>query len=111
MNDAGTYDVVTKTGGFDASIILNKAEASRPENKGFENYIAKLGKAKAELDASNAELGAEPMSWTDMMFLGVKVTREAEWRRIKVSRAAIPSGTRPHHNTACMRDQLLLCDS
>lgn len=92
LNDAGTYDMATKTGGMDASIILNKAEAARPENAGLSDYVVKLGKAKEAIDAGNAELGSGPMSWSDMMALGVKVTQEAEWKRIKVGRAAIPSG-------------------
>lgn len=93
LNDAGTYDVATKTGGFDASIILNKAEASRAESAGLSDYVAKLGKAKTAIDANNAELGAGPVSWTDLMVLGVKTSQEALWKKIKVSRAAIPSGS------------------
>jgi hypothetical protein len=92
LNDASTYDVATKTGGMDASIILNKNEAGRPENAGLSAYVEKLKKAKAAIDANNAALGSGPVSWADVMCLGVRVTQEAEWKRIKIGRAAIPSG-------------------
>lgn len=92
LNDAGTYDAGTKNGGVDASIILNKSEAGRPENAGLSDYVAKLATAKAAVDAGNKKLGSEPISWSDIMCLAVKVTTQAEWRQIKVARAAIPSG-------------------
>ena len=42
LQDASTYDAPAKNGGVDGSIVLNKAEAGRPENAGLSDYVAKL---------------------------------------------------------------------
>lgn len=83
LNDASTFDYATKSGGVDGSIILNKAEAGRPENAGLADYISRLGKAKVEADKANAELGSEAWTWADFSALAVKVTTQAEWDRVK----------------------------
>jgi hypothetical protein len=46
FNDAATYDAATGTGGVDGSVVLNKEEKNRPENKGLSDYVQRLGKAK-----------------------------------------------------------------
>lgn len=92
FNDAATFDYEAKTGGLDGSIILNKAEASRAENAGLGDYVKKLGQVKVIVDEGNEKLGSGPISWADLMVLGAKVAVEKEWFKIKISRAADPSG-------------------
>lgn len=46
LNDAGTYDPATKTGGLDGSIILSSEELARPENAGLGPVVDKIKKAK-----------------------------------------------------------------
>ncbi|GLC42901.1 hypothetical protein PLESTB_001812400 [Pleodorina starrii] len=91
LNDAATYDAATKTGGLDGSIVLPE-ELSRPENAGLDVIVEKLAQAKAKIDAAGAEDGSGPISWADLLVLAAKVTTQAEWARIKRSRAQIASG-------------------
>ncbi|KAG2487468.1 hypothetical protein HYH03_013890 [Edaphochlamys debaryana] len=83
VNDALTYDAATKTGGLDGSIVLNKEELGRPENKGLESIIEKLAKAKTEIDAASEKDGSGPISWADLMVLAAKVSTQASWTDVK----------------------------
>ncbi|KAF5829308.1 heme peroxidase [Dunaliella salina] len=75
LHDAGTYDSVTKTGGFDGSIILNAEELSRPENKGLDAAIQKLKDVKAKID----EQVVSPISWADLIYLAGKISTQKQW--------------------------------
>lgn len=88
LQDASTYDLATKTGGVNGSIVISE-ELNRPENKDLKGIVEKLGKAKAAIDA-NRRSGQEPISWADTMVLGVKVTQEAVWRQEHINRAINP---------------------
>eukprot|EP00892_Ulva_mutabilis_P005537 jgi/Ulvmu1/3355/UM156_0012.1 len=92
FNDAATFDVASKTGGMDGSVILNAAERKRPEMAGLDDLVKRLGQAKEVIDVGNAELGSGPISWADLMVLAAKVAVQADWKDIKVSRSAIRSG-------------------
>ncbi|GFR53080.1 hypothetical protein Agub_g15788, partial [Astrephomene gubernaculifera] len=91
LHDAMTYDAATKTGGMDGSIVLPE-ELSRPENTDLEPLVARLAQAKSKIDAAGAEDGSGAISWADLLVLAAKVTTQAQWAAIKVSRAALPSG-------------------
>ena len=71
LHDAGTYDVATKSGGLDGSVILNKEEAARPENREFAPYVAKLRRAKEAIDAQ-ARPGQAGVSWADLEVLAAR---------------------------------------
>jgi L-ascorbate peroxidase len=88
IQDASTYDVATKTGGVNGSIVLSE-ELKRPENKDLKAIVDKLAKIKKEIDASN-QSGQDPISWADLMVLAVKVATEAEWRQARIDRAKDP---------------------
>jgi L-ascorbate peroxidase len=92
FNDAATYDYATKTGGMDGSVVLSKEEAGRPENKGLEDLVKRLAKAKDAIDKGNAAIGSGLISWADTLVLAAKVAVEDEWREIKLARAANPAG-------------------
>jgi L-ascorbate peroxidase len=89
LNDAGTYDVATKTGGFNGSI---RFELDRPENKGLKAYFDKLSKAKEAIDAKSAKIGISPISYADLEVMGLRVATRLKWAYIKVSRAPVASG-------------------
>lgn len=86
LNDAGTYDAATKTGGCDGSIVLPE-ELSRPENKGLAPFVDRLRKVKESIDA-RAEQGQGPISWADTIVLAAKVCIEKAWRQDKIAKAA-----------------------
>lgn len=90
LHDAGTYDLASKTGGLDGSVVLNKEEASRPENKEFGPYIAKLRKAKEAIDAQ-ARPGQAGVSWADLEVLAARAALRADFRAAKLKRAASKS--------------------
>jgi len=81
LHDAGTYDSVTKTGGFDGSIVLNAEELSRPENKGLDEAVRKLKDVKAKVD----EQVASPISWADLIYLAGKISTQKKWFAEKTS--------------------------
>lgn len=89
INDAGTYDVATGTGGFNGSIRL---ELDRPENKGLKPYFGKLEEAKKAIDAKSQQSGIAPISWADLEVMALKVATRLLWRDIKLSRASVASG-------------------
>ncbi|GMH41041.1 hypothetical protein BSKO_08951 [Bryopsis sp. KO-2023] len=82
INDAGTYDIVTKTGGLNGSIILEE-ELNRPENVALKPYVAKLKQGKDVIDKESIEAGQGPISWTDVIVLGAKVTTQLKWLEAK----------------------------
>ncbi|KAL4428092.1 hypothetical protein ABPG75_002181 [Micractinium tetrahymenae] len=86
LNDAGTYDAATKTGGCDGSIVLPE-ELNRPENKGLAPFVDRLRKVKDAIDA-RAEQGQGPISWADTIVLAAKVALEKAWRQDKIDKAA-----------------------
>ena len=90
LHDAGTYDLSTKTGGLDGSVVLNNEEANRPENKEFAPYIAKLKKAKEVIDVQ-ARPGQAPISWADLEVLAARTALRADFRAAKLKRAAARS--------------------
>ena len=90
LHDAGTYDLATKSGGIDGSVILNKEEASRPENREFAPYIEKLRKAKEVIDAQ-ARPGQAGVSWADLEVLAARAALRADFRDAKLKRAASKS--------------------
>ena len=90
LHDAGTYDVATKSGGLDGSVILNKEEAARPENREFAPYVAKLRRAKEAIDAQ-ARPGQAGVSWADLEVLGARTALRASFRDTKLRRAAARS--------------------
>lgn len=83
FHDAATYDVATKTGGFDGSIVLSD-ELNRPENVGLKPLVARLAEAKKQIDAGNAAIGSGPISWADTIYLAGKVSTQASWIQIKL---------------------------
>lgn len=91
INDAGTYDVTTGTGGFNGSLRL---ELDRPENSGLKGYFAKLATAKAAIDEKSATIGSGigPISYADLEILAAKVATKQLWRKIKLSNAKVQSG-------------------
>jgi len=90
LHDAGTYDLATKSGGIDGSVILNKEETNRPENKEFAPYVEKLKKAKEVIDAQ-ARPGQSGVSWADLEVLAARCALRAEFRDAKLRRAASKS--------------------
>jgi len=91
VNEAGTYDAATKTGGVDGSIVLSSEEAGRPENAALKGLVARLAKAKEAIDAQAAP-GQAPISWADLIVLAAKVAVLQGWRAIKIGRAQTESG-------------------
>lgn len=85
--DAGSYDVATKTGGANGSIILSPG-ALDPT---LQPVVDKLRQAKEAIDAGDQE-GAGPISWADLIYLAGKVTTQTQWNDLKISRAKIRSG-------------------
>eukprot|EP00798_Chlamydomonas_sp_ICE-L_P010122 gene10122-8022_t len=83
VRQAGTYDAETKTGGFNASIILNADELARPENAPIRPFVEKLKKVKAAIDEKCASIGAPPISYSDTLVLAVKLTCRDKWTTIK----------------------------
>jgi Peroxidase len=92
FNDAATYNIADGTGGMNGSVVLSKEEFNRPENKGFGDLELRLEKAKQAIDEVNAKLKSQPVSWADLLVLAAKVTTQAEWKDIKIRRAARPEG-------------------
>lgn len=92
FNDAATYNSVDKTGGMNGSVVLNQEEAGRPESADLRDLVARLTKAKQVIDDGNAAIGSGPLSWADTLVLAAKVAVQAQWREIKVKRAATPDG-------------------
>lgn len=90
LHDAGTFDAATKTGGLDASVILDPEEANRPENKEFAPYIAKLRKAKEAIDAQ-ARPGQAKISWTDLEVLGARAALRKSFGDAKFARSVARS--------------------
>ncbi|CAD7704625.1 unnamed protein product [Ostreobium quekettii] len=86
VNDAGTYDVATKTGGLDGSIVLEE-ELSRPENKVFKPIVAKLTTAKKAIDEESIKAEQGPISWADLLVLAAKTSIQMSWRQIKLGKA------------------------
>lgn len=86
LHDAGTFDRASKTGGIDGSVILNKEEAGRPENKEFEPFVEKLKKAKEVIDAQ-ARPGQSGISWADLEVLAARTALRASFRDAKVKRS------------------------
>ena len=92
FNDAATYDAATGVGGLDGSIVLNKEEMRRSENKGFEDLVKRLGQAKEKIDNGSRQLGAKDVTWADLMVIAAKATTQADWRDLKLKRASRPEG-------------------
>lgn len=86
FNDAATYDVATKTGGIDGSVVLSAEEASRPENDGLGDLVDRLSAVKATVDGELAAKGAGPLSWADLLVLAAKTAVQKEWFALKVKR-------------------------
>lgn len=72
--------------------VVTKEELGRPENKGLDALVKRIAKAKEAIDKGNEELGSGPLSWADTIVLACKVSVQDEWRGIKLSRAADPTG-------------------
>jgi L-ascorbate peroxidase len=83
LHDAATFDAAAGAGGVNGSVVLSE-ELGRPENKDLKAAAAKIGKAKAAVDAG-ARPGQAPLSWADALVLAVKTTREEEWRAAKIA--------------------------
>ncbi|GAX84388.1 hypothetical protein CEUSTIGMA_g11810.t1 [Chlamydomonas eustigma] len=81
--DAGSYDIVTKTGGAAGAIILDPRSAVPSSLK---SVIEKLKKAKDEIDNGDVDK-AGSISWADLIYLAGKVTTQAGWRAVKAVRA------------------------
>eukprot|EP01024_Parvocaulis_polyphysoides_P012789 TRINITY_DN14761_c0_g2_i5.p1 TRINITY_DN14761_c0_g2~~TRINITY_DN14761_c0_g2_i5.p1 ORF type:complete len:354 (-),score=45.21 TRINITY_DN14761_c0_g2_i5:147-1208(-) len=91
FNDAATYDVSTKTGGVDGSIIFDE-ELNRPENVSLKPIVAKLKDAKKQIDARITELGSGSVSWADLICIAARFTAKKSWADIKIKRAATDVG-------------------
>ncbi|MEW5309373.1 MAG: hypothetical protein WDW38_001267 [Sanguina aurantia] len=91
FNDAATYDINTKTGGFDGSVVLS-SELDRPENVMLKPLVERLAEAKKTIDANGAKTGAGPISWADLIMLAGKVSTQKSWVQMKVKRAVTESG-------------------
>lgn len=83
FQDAATYDIATKTGGADGSIVLSE-ELNRPENAMLKPLVEKLAAAKKVIDEGNLKLGSQPISWADTIYLAGKVATQTSWNEIKV---------------------------
>lgn len=90
LHDAGTYDASTKSGGLDGSVILDSEEASRPENREFAPYVAKLRKAKEVIDAQ-ARPGQAQVSWSDLEVLGARAALRKAFGDAKFARSVARS--------------------
>lgn len=88
LNDAGTYDQATRTGGADGSVVLPE-ELDRPENRDLKPLVEKLGRARDAIIAQQRP-GQDPLSWADTIVLAAKVASEAAWRQDKIDKAATP---------------------
>eukprot|EP01025_Chloroclados_australasicus_P016354 TRINITY_DN1816_c0_g1_i1.p1 TRINITY_DN1816_c0_g1~~TRINITY_DN1816_c0_g1_i1.p1 ORF type:complete len:347 (-),score=44.86 TRINITY_DN1816_c0_g1_i1:341-1381(-) len=91
FNDAATYDVESKTGGVDGSIILD-AELNRPENSSLKPLVAKLRTAKEEIDKKGTEIGSGPISWADLIVVAARFAAKQSWFDIKLKRASNAAG-------------------
>ncbi|CAL5222505.1 g4879 [Coccomyxa viridis] len=78
LHDAATYDVETGTGGLNGSIVLPQ-ELDRPENKGLKPTVDKLRKIKNAIDEGSKKYGIPPISWSDTLVLGAKISAELSW--------------------------------
>lgn len=85
LHDAATYDVATKTGGVNGSIVTSD-ELSRPENKDLKSLVEKLGKARDALQATGpAE--QKKLSWADTIVLAAKVTQQQVWDKSRAAKS------------------------
>lgn len=85
LHDAATYDVVTKTGGVNGSIVISD-ELNRPENKAMKSFVEKLGKVRDSLQA-NSPNGQNKLSWADTIVLAAKVTQQQAWMKDRLSKS------------------------
>lgn len=69
--DAGDYEISTKTGGANGSIV-DKAPAD------VQSIVEKLRKAKADID-SNDENGNGAISWADLIYLAGMCHNRLQW--------------------------------
>lgn len=91
LHDAGTYDIVSKTGGFDGSIATSSQELGLPENATLAALVKKLAAAKDTIDAGDKN-GAGKISWADTIYLAARVSTQRSWGSIKLGRAKTESG-------------------
>lgn len=89
LNDAGTYDVTTSTGGFNGSL---RFELDRTENRGLKAYFDKLTQAKEAIDAKSSKVGIEPIGYADLESIGLKVATRLLWLDIKIKKSTLKSG-------------------
>jgi L-ascorbate peroxidase len=89
LNDAGTYDVATGTGGFNGSL---RFELDRPENRSLKSYFDKLSTAKKAIDEKSSTTGVDPITYADLEVMGLKVATRLAWLDAKVRRSTIQSG-------------------
>ncbi|KAL6762520.1 heme peroxidase [Haematococcus lacustris] len=91
LHEAATYDIATKTGGFDGSIALNAEELARPENAGLADIVAKVGRARDAVNGSNPN-NTDALTWADAIFMAGRVATQLSWYEIKLGRAQTSSG-------------------
>ncbi|CAG9467473.1 unnamed protein product [Pedinophyceae sp. YPF-701] len=89
LNDAATFDLPSKTGGMDGSVVF---ELDRPCNKGLDATVAKLKGIKAKIDEESTKVGQGEVSWADLLVCAGRIATLALWRKQKVDKAQIPSG-------------------
>jgi len=92
--DAGSYDVASKAGGLNASVLLSGEELGAADAEALAGTIAKLRAAKEEVDARTAanQPGQPNISWADLLVLAGVVATKEEWKRVKLERAETPEG-------------------
>lgn len=91
LHDAGTYDVATKKGGFDGSVVLSE-ELGRPENADLAPLVERLAQAKAKIDEAAVADGSGPISWADLLVLAAKISTQLGWKAIKLGKAVTSGG-------------------
>uniref|UniRef100_A0A061RD54 L-ascorbate peroxidase n=1 Tax=Tetraselmis sp. GSL018 TaxID=582737 RepID=A0A061RD54_9CHLO len=91
--DAGSYDIRSKTGGMNGSVILS-GELPAGEKQSLAATIDKLKAAKEEIDARTEKTGTGQanISWADLLALAGKVTTQQSWRESKINRAETAQG-------------------
>jgi len=85
LHDAATYDVATKSGGVNGSIVTSE-ELNRPVNKDLKTFVNKLAKVRESIKASGPE-SQKMLSWADTVVLAAKVTTEQSWKQAKASKS------------------------